>query len=79
MPANYSSKGNRFHFDACELLIKGEQVPLCPLCGSSALDKQISLPAAKGKFAGLVKAARSQAAREGHFSNYSASERKKVQ
>ncbi|MDA8328521.1 MAG: zinc ribbon domain-containing protein [Betaproteobacteria bacterium] len=65
--------------NACELLIKGEQVPLCPHCGSEALDKQISLPAAKGKFPAMVKAARSQASREGHFSNYSAAERKKAQ
>lgn len=57
-----------------ELLVRGNALPTCPACGSDALDKQISAPAAPGQSAGLVRAARAQAAREGHFSNYRRSE-----
>lgn len=58
-----------------ELLVRGSSVPVCPACGSAELDKQVSLPAAPGKTAAIVAGARRQAAREGHFSNYAASER----
>lgn len=63
-----------FHCRACgadsELLVRSAQPPLCPHCGSDALDKQVAAPAAPGRSAGLVREARAQAAREGHFSNY---------
>ena len=70
-----------YHCSGCghefELLVRSSDVPVCPSCGSGALDRLVSLPAAQGKSAGLLSSARSQAAREGHFSNYSASERPK--
>ena len=62
----------------CELLIRSSATPVCPHCGSTQLDKLISAPAAPGKTAGILSSARSQAKREGHFSNYSATERSKI-
>ncbi|MCX7175788.1 MAG: zinc ribbon domain-containing protein [Proteobacteria bacterium] len=58
-----------------ELLIRADSVPACPNCGSQQLEKQVSAPAAPGKSAGILKRARRQAAKEGHFSNYKPSER----
>lgn len=58
-----------------EMLVRGGTGPSCPACGSAQIEKQISLPAAPGKSAGIISGARRQAAREGHFSNYSRSER----
>jgi putative FmdB family regulatory protein len=58
-----------------ELVVLGSSTPVCSSCGSTKLTKLISVPAPQGKSAGLVRSARAQAAREGHLSNYSASER----
>ena len=61
-----------------ELLVRASTVPTCPACGSTTVEKQLSLTAPPGKIPGLVRSARSQAAKEGHFSNYSAAERPKT-
>lgn len=61
-----------------ELLVRSSTVPTCPHCGSQDLEKQVSLTAPQGKIAGIFSQARAQAAREGHFSNYSPSERPKI-
>ena len=53
-----------------EVLVLGSRTPCCPQCGNESLEKQVSRPAPPGQSAGLVKAARAQAKREGHFSNY---------
>lgn len=37
----------------------------------------MSAPAPAGRSAGIIRAGRQQAAKEGHFSNYSSGERKK--
>jgi putative FmdB family regulatory protein len=58
-----------------ELLVRPSSIPVCPTCGSEQLDKLLSCPAAPGQTADIVSRARSQAAREGHFSNYRTSER----
>lgn len=58
-----------------ELLVKSSDVPACPSCGSQKLERQMSMIAPEGKSAGVIKQARAQAAREGHFSNYKRSER----
>lgn len=67
-----------FHCRNCgadnELLVRSSTPPSCPNCGSDALVKQVSAPAPPGQSAGLVRQARAQAAREGHFSNYRRSE-----
>ena len=60
-----------------ELLVRGYDTPACPACGSQQLEKLLSRPAAPGQTAGIISRARSQAAREGHFSNYKAAERPK--
>jgi putative FmdB family regulatory protein len=68
-----------FHCQECErdfeLLVRGSAAPACPECGSSQVEKRVSLPAPQGKTSGILTQARSQAAREGHFSNYAPSER----
>ncbi|MBZ0093454.1 MAG: FmdB family zinc ribbon protein [Burkholderiales bacterium] len=58
-----------------ELLVRGSEIPSCPGCGSLQLEKQISLTAPQGQIASVLSSARTQAAREGHFSNYKPSER----
>jgi len=69
-----------FHCSDCdkdaELLVGFSEKPKCPSCGSKKMQRQVSRVAAPGKSASLVKSARAQAAREGHFSNYSRAERK---
>lgn len=60
---------------AFELLVRASSVPACPGCGGAQLEKQLSLTAPQGQSAALLAKARSQAAREGHFSHYPASER----
>ncbi len=62
----------------CELLIRSGAQPVCPYCGSLQLEKQLSLPAAPGKSAHIIRAARHQAKREGHFSHYSQADRKRI-
>ncbi len=67
-----------FRCKACtnnfELLVRSSSVPACPACGSVEVEKQISAPPAPGRSATLLDHARTQAAREGHFSNYRPSE-----
>lgn len=67
-----------FHCAACdsrfELLVRSSSVPLCPGCGSADITRQLSAPPPSGKTAALLQRARTQAAREGHFSNYRRSE-----
>lgn len=65
--------GHRF-----EALQRREQAPVCPCCGSPHVDRLISAPVAPGRSKAIVAAARRQAAREGHLSNYSAAERRKL-
>lgn len=59
-----------------ETLVRGSEAPACRACGSSDLDRLVSRIAPDGKSGAIIKGARSQAAREGHFSNYSKSELK---
>ncbi len=70
----YRCQGCGEHF---ELLVRGGTLVACPRCGATALDKCVTAPAAPGKSKALLQRARVQAAKEGHFSNYSASERPK--
>lgn len=67
-----------YHCSGCdsvfETLVRGDETPVCPSCGSSALERQMSAAAVHGKTKAAISAARSQAAREGHFSNFSKSE-----
>lgn len=67
-----------YHCNKCdknfELLVRSSTVLACPDCGNVNLDKLVSMPAAKSRIDVLRKRARSHAAKEGHFSNYKASE-----
>ncbi|MFG1465364.1 zinc ribbon domain-containing protein [Xanthobacter sp. DSM 24535] len=69
-----------FHCGQCdkdvELLIGFSDTPVCPACGSTNMQRLMSRVAPEGKSAGIVKSARAQAAREGHLSNFSRSERR---
>ena len=61
--------------NAFEALVRSSEVPTCPSCGSENLERQLSYLAPDGKSAAIIQKGRAQAAREGHFSNYSPSER----
>lgn len=60
-----------------ELLISSSDKPACPTCGNRKLERLVSRTAPEGKSRNLAKSARAQAAREGHLSNYSRSERRR--
>lgn len=59
-----------------ELLVRAGTPQQCPQCGSTALDKRLSAPAPPGRSAAVVRAGRRAAASEGHFSHYTAAERR---
>lgn len=71
-----------YHCTACdnvfETLVRSSDVPACPSCGSEKLERQVSQIAPDNKLNGVVSRARAQAAKEGHFSNYSKSEMKSL-
>ena len=71
-----------FHCRDCnqnfERLVRGDTTPTCPHCGSTKLNKQLPTLSAPAKSKSIIACARAQAASEGHFSNFSASERKKL-
>jgi len=71
-----------FRCSACgatfELLVRGSTEPACITCGSTALERLVSLTAPQGTSQALITAGRRAAAREGHFSHYSKAERAKV-
>jgi putative FmdB family regulatory protein len=71
-----------FHCPRCETrfetLVRGNGIPLCPQCGAPDPQRQLSLTAPQGTSGATIAAGRRAAAREGHFSNYSASDRAKV-
>ena len=71
-----------FRCSACgatfELLVRGSTEPACTTCGSTALERLVSLTAPQGTSQALITAGWRAAAREGHFSHYSKAERAKV-
>lgn len=69
----YDFRCNRCHTTQ-EMLARIGTTPACPTCGE-AMEKLVSAPQAPGKSAEIIAKARASAAREGHFSNYSRSER----
>ncbi|CAO3422209.1 FmdB family zinc ribbon protein [Azospirillum endophyticum] len=62
-----------------ETLVRSGETASCPSCGSADLSRQLSNVAPEGKSGAIVQSARRQAAKEGHFSNYSRSERPRGQ
>ena len=63
-----------YHCTGCdtdfEALVLNSEPPACPKCGGTALEQLLSRVATEARTPGLVKRARTQAAKEGHFSNY---------
>ncbi|GEO82057.1 FmdB family zinc ribbon protein [Pararhodospirillum oryzae] len=52
------------------------EAPACPACGASGAERLPAAPAIGGRGKAALSSARAQAAKEGHFSNYSKSELK---
>ena len=71
-----------YHCPACghrfEALVRPGSTPACPRCASNSLERQISAPVPPGQSKAIIAAARRQAAREGHLSNFSKAERGKL-
>jgi putative FmdB family regulatory protein len=63
---------------AFEALVRGDALPVCKSCASTAVERQVSLIAPAGTSAAIIASGRRAAAREGHFSNYSAADRAKT-
>jgi len=61
-----------------ETLVRGDDVPACPSCASTALERQVGTLAPDAKSKSIIREGRAQAMKEGHFSNYSKAERAKV-
>jgi putative FmdB family regulatory protein len=61
-----------------ELLVRGGTAPVCPHCGAAELSRAVSRIAPAGKIEAIRASNRRLAAREGHFSNFSAAERAKL-
>jgi len=61
-----------------EKLVRSDTVVACPQCGATDVDKCVTAPQAPGKSKAIIQRARVQAAKEGHFSNFSKAERPKV-
>lgn len=59
-----------------EIVAIGGPAPACPECQGTQVKQMLSRIAAPGKSAQRLREGRAAAAREGHFSNYSATERK---
>lgn len=71
-----------FRCSACgaafERLVRADNVPRCPQCGATTLERSVSRIAPAGKIEAIRASNRRLAARQGHFSNYSAAERAKL-
>ena len=68
-----------FHCNACgeafEQLVRGDTVPTCKHCGSTAVARQVSLTSAPGTAAATIAAGRRLAASQGHLSHYNRADR----
>jgi putative FmdB family regulatory protein len=58
-----------------EQLVLGGEACVCRECGCAELHKLTSMTAPVGRSAGMIARARQRADAQGHFSNYSVSER----
>lgn len=61
-----------------EALVRSSDTPRCPQCDATDLERLLSLTAPQGTSRAIVAAGRRAAAREGHFSHYSAADRAKA-
>lgn len=53
-----------------EALASASRQVVCPACGGTQLQKQVSSPSAPGKSAGIIARGRAAADKAGHFSHY---------
>lgn len=60
------------------LVRNGNAPPLCPVCQSAGVGRQVSAPVAPGKSKAIIASNRRLAAAQGHFSNYDPGERAKL-
>ncbi|MGF6537014.1 putative FmdB family regulatory protein [Paraburkholderia youngii] len=72
---DYVCRNCRLRF---ETLVRTDSPVACPRCQSTELEKQVSAPSAPARSRAIIAAARRQAAHEGHFSNYSTADRRKL-
>jgi putative FmdB family regulatory protein len=63
---------------AFETLVRSGGMPVCPQCGSTALEKCVSRLAPAGKIEAIRMAHRRVAAAQGHFDHYSSSDKTKL-
>ena len=62
----------------CELLVRSNETPACPSCGSARLTQQIAKICNEIKYPAIARSWRQRAAREGDLSNFSKAERGKA-
>jgi putative FmdB family regulatory protein len=71
-----------YHCTGCqadfEQLVRGGAAPACPHCGSTALQRLLSRIAPAGRIEAIRMSNRRAAARQGHFSHFSAAEQAKL-
>ena len=71
-----------YHCQGCghpfEVLVRSGTTPVCPQCGSTALDKQVSRLAPAGKIEAIRMSHRRVAAAQGHLDHYSPSDKAKL-
>ena len=71
-----------YHCQGCghpfEVLVRAGTTPVCPQCGSAALEKQVSRLAPAGKIEANRMAHRRVAAAQGHLDHYSPSDKAKL-
>lgn len=58
-----------------ELLVRASDVPACPSCGSEKLQRLVAKICGEIRNPAMAKAGRQAAARSGHLSNFSKTER----
>lgn len=61
-----------------ELLVRNDSEAICPECGDRRLERLVSRPAPPPEAPGKISRGRAQAAKEGHFSHYSAAEKRRL-
>jgi putative FmdB family regulatory protein len=54
-----------------ELLVRSADVPACPTCGTTTIDRLIGATAPAGRAKAVAGSMRAAAAREGHLSHFS--------
>jgi len=63
---------------ASELLVRSDETPQCPSCGSARLTQQVAKICNEIKYPAIARSWRQRAAREGDLSNFNKQERGKI-